>query len=181
MSIEPGFLFLWAMLLLILPLNWLVAVFFAAAVHELCHLTAVILLGGHVIRFRLSICGAEIRAQLQGRWRSMAATLAGPVGSLLLMTLCRQLPRVAVCGCIQGLYNLLPFDPLDGSRILWELLTMWCPEGAERIYRWISNSVAVFLLLAAIFAAVKYSMGLWPVLLIMVPISNRIKRNIPCK
>ena len=43
------------------------------------------------------------------------------------------LPRVAVCAAVQGFYNLLPIEPLDGGRALRLCLEHWCPHRAEKI------------------------------------------------
>lgn len=50
--------------------------------------------------------------------RELIAVLAGPAASLLLLSLVRVFPRVAICGLIQGIYNLLPIYPLDGGKAL---------------------------------------------------------------
>lgn len=118
MGLDPWTFLLGALLLLVLPLPWLMASIFAAAFHELCHLGAVYALGGRVLRLTIGPTGAVMEGALEGRWREILAAAAGPVGSLLLLTLAPMAPRIAVCGLIQGLFNLLPLYPLDGGRIL---------------------------------------------------------------
>ena len=181
LHIEPRFYLFIALLLLVLPLPWLLAAFLAALIHELCHLTMVVLLKGTVRHIRVDIGGAQIGARLPGWMEEFLSSLAGPVGSLLLVLLCHRLPRLAVCGCIQGLYNLLPIYPLDGGRALRCLLERICPTKAETILSFAEKTVAGLLLMAAVYGAAVLSLGFWPVLAVLVPISGLIRRKIPCK
>jgi hypothetical protein len=57
--------------------------------------------------------------------------VAGPAGSFLLLFVARWLPLVAICGFIQGSYNLLPLGTMDGGRVVACLLRVWCSEKAE--------------------------------------------------
>ena len=148
MGIEPRAYILLALLLLVLPIRWLVAAVLAAAFHEGCHMAAVYLLGGRCEGIRLSAWGARMEASLSGFRRELLAVLAGPAGSLLLLSLYRVLPRVAVCAAVQGFYNLLPIEPLDGGRALRLCLEHWCQHRAEKIM-----TLARFAILGGIVAA----------------------------
>ena len=127
-SIDPFLLLYWALALLTMPLNWLLAAAFAAGFHELCHVILVILLGGQLYSLRMRIGGAVIEASLPGRFREVLAILAGPLGSLALFFLYRFWPELAVCGVVQGIFNLLPLPHLDGGRILHGTLEGLLPE-----------------------------------------------------
>ena len=107
-----------ALLSVILPPRWLAAAVAAALMHEGCHLAAVRLLGGRTGRIYMGGQGARIDAVLPGKPAELAAILAGPAGSLTLLLLARWIPRIAVCGAVQGLFNLLPVGNLDGARAL---------------------------------------------------------------
>lgn len=116
--LEPWVCLVWAALVLILPLKWLLAAAAGALFHELCHLGAVYALGGQVGNIRIGAVGAAMEAEISGPKKELLAALAGPAGSFLLLFLGRAFPRLAVCGAVQGLFNLLPLYPMDGGRAL---------------------------------------------------------------
>ena len=125
----------WAFLLLAVPLEWLLSVVSAALFHELSHILAVVLLKGKIRRVHVGIAGCEIETQPMGDLASCLSILAGPLGSFLLLLFRKQCPLMAVCGFLQGVYNLLPVMPLDGGRILRCLLCRFCPEKVELVMR----------------------------------------------
>ena len=123
-----GYIFL-AVLLLTVPLRWILAAFGAALFHELGHYLAVRLLGGRVLEAAVSFRGARMEALPMSAGRELIAVLAGPAASLLLLGLCRVFPRVAICGLIQGIYNLIPILPLDGGKAVRCIMALL--EGSE--------------------------------------------------
>ena len=119
-----------ALTLLVLPLPWVAAAVLAAAVHELCHYLAIAALGGQVGRSAVGSGGAAMELGCLSPVRELLAAAAGPVGSLSLMLMGRFFPRLALCGLVQGLFNLLPIYPLDGGRILRRALELALPDRA---------------------------------------------------
>lgn len=165
LRLDPRACLLGALALLVLPLPWLLAAAAAAAFHELCHLEAVLALGGQVSRLYIGPGGAVMEGRLEGRWRETLAAAAGPVGSLLLLILVRVAPRLALCGLVQGLFNLMPLYPLDGGRIL----RLWLSGRAGQMTEWIAGALICLLL-------VQFHALLGVILAIRL-----IFRNIPCK
>ena len=133
-----------ALTLLVLPLPWVAAAFLAAAVHELCHYLAILALGGSVGKIAVRPGGAAMELDALGPARELLAAAAGPVGSLSLTLLGRFFPRIALCGIVQGFFNLLPIYPLDGGRILRRLLELVLPDRvAGDITCWTGFAVAL--------------------------------------
>ena len=91
--------------------------------------------------------------------------LAGPLGSLILAFL--PFSTLALCGLVQGLFNLLPIMPLDGGRILGYFLEMTLPRYREKI----EICMELLLLAGAIY------IGPWAVLLWLC----LVFRKFPCK
>lgn len=159
-----------ALLLLTVPLNWLLAAFAAAAFHETCHALAVKAVGGKVWGLKLGIGGAEMATSPLSHREELLCALAGPVGSLSLLLLCRQFPRLALCGACQGTFNLLPLFPLDGGRILRCMAPKWSG--------FVGKYGGVFLMTLAVFGAIFRKTGWLPVVLAAIVMA---KGKNPCK
>lgn len=132
--ISPGACILAAFLLLAVPLKWLLAAWMAAIIHELCHIAAIHACGGSVCEIKVGAGGAILETASMTAGRELLCALAGPLGSLLLTLLLRHLPELAICGLIQGIYNLLPLYPLDGGRSL-RCLFSFAGEKGEKGFR----------------------------------------------
>ena len=162
-----------ALALLVLPLPWLAAAVTAALFHELCHGAVAVALGGSMGVIRLGERGATMEVGGLSNGRELLAAAAGPVGSLGLLLLGRCFPRLALCGLVQGLYNLLPIYPLDGGRILFCLIRFRHSEGvALKICRRIGALAGALAGLGLLW------LGLYPGAILVLWMATR---NITCK
>jgi stage IV sporulation protein FB len=133
--ISAGAFLLWAALLMLLPMQWVLAILVSTCVHEFFHAAAIFLCGGRVFRIVIGGRGMTMDTEFIIGFRETLCALAGPLGSFLLMFLWHRFPRVALCGAVQGMYNLLPLFPLDGGRALRSLLfSLLSPPKAKKIY-----------------------------------------------
>lgn len=180
-SLTPGFCILSALMLLVLPLRWITASVLAAAIHESCHCIALYLCGIRIYGLTIGSGGAVLKTAPMSLFAELFCALAGPAGSLLLLLLLRQAPVLALCGGIQGLFNLLPIYPFDGGRALGCLLRLICPRHAAFIAKLIRS--VMFLLL--IVGSFWFSCALNPGADLLIPIFFLLFRLLhgktPCK
>jgi len=165
-----------ALSLLFVPVKWFVSWIAAAIFHELCHLLALRCFRCKIVGIKIGITGAVITSAPATNVAALICEAAGPVGSMLLLLLSRIAPTVAICGFIQGVFNLLPLYPLDGSKILDRFLSLLLSEKHRcitmRVIRYVTVSV---LLICGVFL---YQMSLGPIpLLIVLILSWNSRKN----
>ena len=168
-QILPGFFLAAAVAILLIQLPWLFAWVLAAAVHEAFHLLAVIVFRYSVISITVGAAGAKIETNMPQGLQMTACALAGPIGGLLLLFLLRLTPRLALCGLIQSLYNLLPLCHLDGGRALYGLLTaLLQPDTARQITVIVERVIIFLLIVVALYAAFVLRLGIIPLVFVTV-------------
>lgn len=180
-DIRPAAFVLAAASVLLLPLDWLLAAFSAAVVHELGHFAAIYLCGARPESITIGGAGARIHTgPLEARGEFLCAA-AGPAASFLLLCVCRFFPKTALCGLIHGIFNLIPVYPMDGGRILLCLLRWLCPRYAQWIFQLIQLLILIALLGLSGIIAFRRREGFLPVLVVIAVIFRLISGKIPCK
>lgn len=178
MVIEPAVCILWALMLLLLPLNWLISAFAAAAFHEFCHYIVARFLKVPIGEMRIDICGMKLEVSGLTYDREFLCAAAGPVGGAALLLLYRIWPRLSLCALIQSAFNLLPFYPLDGGRMTYCLCCMFTtPESSRRICLALQWTCAFAILLAGL----CFFRGNVPVIAVVYLILRMLWVKIPCK
>ena len=163
-KITPAVPVLLAVLLLLFPSMLLLAIFFAALLHELGHYTALRLMEGHVKQLTITPLGVEMTVVGQLSYpKELALAAAGPAVNLLLAVLLSRLgARWESCylfggvHLVLGIFNLLPIMPLDGGMLLWNAVA-WCiePYTADRISAVVGLFASILLSGAAIWMLLR--------------------------
>lgn len=135
-------------MVLLLPLSLLTAAFSAALIHECCHLLALWAFHVPIMGIKIRTTGAEIQTAPIKAFEEFLCAAAGPAGSFLCLTLYRPFPFLALCGFLQGIYNLLPIYPMDGGRMLRCIMSECFPSHATSICRAITILTSFTLILA---------------------------------
>ena len=178
---QPSTFFLMAALILLLPLDWLLAAVFAAAVHEFGHLAAIKLLDGQPVSISLGFLGAKIHTGPLTNKAEFLCAAAGPCASLALLFLSRLFPKLALCGMVQGMFNLIPLYPLDGGRMLYCLVRRCCPRQTERIFCFVQRLILRGFLVFSLLAGIRGKSGVMPFLFFITVLSRLLLSKIPCK
>lgn len=181
-SIKPEFCIVLALTVLILPIKWIFAWIIASAFHELCHYGAIKLSGCKVFRMQIDINSAVMDTDLLSCSRELLCALAGPLGGVSLLLIAKWCPRVAICGCFQSFYNLIPIFPLDGGRAVMCLLKKFCTEQrAEQASSILDNIILSLFLCFGIYAAIFLKLGILPLLFAVILLAkNKIVKS-SCK
>ena len=177
---KTGAYFAIAAAVLILPLWFLLSLIIAGAFHEWCHYLTLRLLGIRVYRISIGPFGASMETEAMEPGRELVCVLAGPLGSLMLVTLFRWLPGIALCGLIQGLCNLLPIYPMDGGRVLRSLLGVFKISRGDRILHGVEWMVSLGILALGFWMQLRWDLGWGMALAGVVLVLRIIRRKTPC-
>lgn len=141
-----------AIAVVLIPLKWVLAWFVASVIHELCHILALRLCRCRVLRVNISVSGVVIRTEPLSPPLEAICAIAGPLGSFSLLLLSRYIPSIAICGCLQAIYNLLPLDSMDGGRILKIAISRFLPlKSADQVMHLISVLALLFLFIFSVY------------------------------
>lgn len=177
-----AFLILGALMLLVLPLKWLMAAAFAAAVHEGFHWLAIKLSGGRVRNLHIGTTGAVMELEPLSHGKELFCALAGPIGGLLLLLFAKWLPRTAICAAIQSAYNLLPLFPLDGGRALrCGAKLLLPPKVANHLCQIVEVVVRIALCCLGIWATFFWNLGILPLLMALVTLFRTFSEKLLAK
>lgn len=151
----------------------------AATCHEAGHLLLLRLFHVRIHSLCLGLSGAVLRTEPLRYSRELLVAAAGPAVNFCLLLLCaRSAPRFALVNFSLLCYNLLPFYPLDGGRVLRALLHLLLTDRAASIVeRLICGICMAGLLALSCYLTCVWHAGLWPVLvcaLLLLRISGTV-------
>ena len=182
LTVTGGFYLSSALLLLLFPLNWLIAAAIAAAFHEFCHYISLRLFHIRILSVTVKASGIYMHTEPLSPGKEFLCALAGPIGGGSLILLGKWLPRTALCAIIYALYNLLPVYPLDGGRALrCGARILLPPKWAEALCSAIEIVVAAFLLIAGLYGTFLRHTGVFPILFAGILLMKIYKGKSTCK
>ena len=138
----------------------------SVALHEGAHVIVLLLCRREILEIRGSLGGFLIRTAPLSYGRELLTAAAGPVmNGLLFLLTAEKYPVWALVNVVLMAYNLLPFYPLDGGRILRGILALILPPTcAELIERGIRICAFAALTVGAMYMTFFLHSGLWPVM-----------------
>lgn len=164
MKIEINFkiFFLLILLLLFDNVNTYLIFLFFIIIHEFSHLIVGILIGGKPQKMTISIFGVSIEFYSYGKNKTFGKLiffLIGPFINLVIGILCYKYMKysnekslIVYTNFALGIFNLLPILPLDGGKIMKEILKVILGfEKSNKIMIFISKC---FLMLASLIYSV---------------------------
>lgn len=183
LRVTPGGYLALAAGVLFLPLPWLLAGVSAAVVHEGCHYAAIRLCRKRVYSICIGPGKAVMETEPMEEFQQLLCAAAGPVGSFLMLAFAKTIPSLALCGLIQGLFNLCPVLPMDGGRVVHSALVLLSPRYGEPAARWVQFLFVFFLIILGSWGIVwlKTAFFLLPLLVILaskaVSLKNTLQRS----
>lgn len=173
--------FLGALLCLTVPLDWLIAGILAACVHELCHMGTVRFLGGRIHSLHIGGAGAIFETTPMEPFREFICVLAGPAGSFALLALSQICPKLALCGLVQGMFNMMPVYPLDGGRALsCAARALLSSQKAGWVCLTVRRLTVLVLIVLSMMGIFVYKLGAFSVIFILLLLCRTAFGKIPC-
>ncbi len=171
LEIRPSFWVLLSLLLLAGDNSRMLALCFTACTaHELGHLAAACCLGLTVRKLTVGAMGLILDIPRScSYWGEFFLAAAGPAASILFALAVSRLEGegsalLAGISLIQGLFNLLPLQPLDGGEMLRIALDqLLSPDQSWKVTRLVGTAVCVLTVLAGLVLGIAGN----PALLIM--------------
>lgn len=140
---------------------------FAVTLHEAGHLLALRCMHAQLHKISFHLSGAIIHTQALSYQKELLAAAAGPAVNVLCSAVfLHHDPRFALVNLLLLGYNLLPFYPMDGGRMLRALLHLLLPDGMAMVTERVIVVAGLLSLTAfSCYLTCIWHAGLWPVIL----------------
>lgn len=167
-KVEPSFLAMLALLLMVDRSGRGVLLMLAVLLHELGHMAVILLRGSRIEQVRLIPGGLDIRytEKHSTYGGDLLIAGAGPAANLLTAVLCSPIDHPTAdyfigVNLVLCFFNLLPLYPLDGGRILYTIMTYFSPIGGGKIFFLFSGTLALLLFALSCGACFYNLRALW--------------------
>lgn len=127
-DVDSGFFLYLALMLVLVPIRWILAMGISVIVHELGHILAICAMRIPILKISLKAMGVRIHTPPMKTSQELLCAAAGPAAGISLILLAKWLPATAVCAAFHCIYNLLPVYPADGGRVLYSGLRLCVQE-----------------------------------------------------
>lgn len=166
-NISPAFIFFLCAFYYFDPADSFFPFLFSVTAHEAGHLMALYFLHVPIRKLSVTVSGAVLETDVLPYRSEIIAAAAGPAVNLLMFVSCLQkYPIFSLVNLCLLLYNLLPFYPLDGGRILRAiLLSLFQPKTADILEKCIMLTGMISLTACSVYLTCVWHAGLWPVIL----------------
>lgn len=134
-----------------------------------------------VFRIRIGMQGTAIETAALSPIQELLCAAAGPAGSFLCLLFLRHFPILALCGLLQGSYNLLPIYPLDGGRIVHALAALLFPHHAEAICKFTSLFAVIGIFAVCLILYFRTSIPIFLLCAGYFVLLSVLQRKTPCK
>lgn len=176
-------LFFWLFLLLGFDSPYVaVLTILCAAIHELGHVSAILLTNRKVKIPTPLLCGLRIKEDFQPSYKTQILIFAsGPIFNLLTFALCLPFksPYIrifAILNLLSALSNLLPLENYDGYNVLKELAQYFEKPYLIRLLDYLSFCITALLTLVSLKFILHYSLGYWTFALFFISLMLKIKK-----
>ncbi len=125
MQVSDSVLLIFAAALLLDTTMLTIIFLFAALVHEMGHILAVLICKGRILSVKITVFGGVIHYhQDGGRLRDIIIAMSGPLIGIITAYISAKLGYFVFSGAnlILSIVNLLPVLPLDGGRIIEQIV-----------------------------------------------------------
>lgn len=181
-SVTPRATLAAVILILTIPSQWSTAWLTAAMIHELLHCIGVWISGGRIYSIHIDLYGAQIKTALPSSSKEIFCLLAGPLGTMGLLTFSKQFPCLSICALLQSAYNLLPFPGLDGGQVLLRIIGLLFSEDASVRFCNAVSWITLFLIVCiCLYSGFLLGLGLFPIFLSAILLVRHGNIKIPCK
>ncbi len=177
-KIHPVFWILLSFALIFVPVSWVFSWITASLIHELFHIIALQVCGQNIRQIYIGASGAEIEAELEPGIKTALCAMVGPLSGFLLLSVAHTFPKIAICGFLQSISNLIPVAPLDGSKILSGIFyALFKKETASKISHYIEILFKITVCIVVCYSVIRFKLGILPLIFLYIFFTKKFLAN----